>query len=79
MGPRRQLGLSITFVDDDTVMHVPGVVEKEPSPSRAVAVVTPPSDELSFALYGLARPPISARVHETLNRPSRYHHQLKYS
>ena len=43
MSPRRQLGLSITFVDDDAVMRVPGIVEKEPSPS--VAVVTPPSDE----------------------------------
>ena len=41
MGPRRQLGLSITFVDDDAVMRVPGIVEKEPSPT--VAVVTPPS------------------------------------
>ena len=44
MSPRRQLGLSITFVDDDdAVMRVPGIVEKEPSPT--VAVVTPPSDE----------------------------------
>ena len=46
MSPRRQFGLSITFVDDDdddAVMRVPGIVEKEPSPS--VAVVTPPSDE----------------------------------
>ena len=45
MSPRRQLGLSITFVDDDdAVMRVPGIVEKEPSPTVAV-VVTPPSDE----------------------------------
>jgi len=45
MSPRRQLGLSITFVDDDdAVMRVPGgIVEKDPSPT--VAVVTPPSDE----------------------------------
>ena len=37
MSPRRQLGLSITFVDDDdAVMRVPGIVEKEPSPTVAV-------------------------------------------
>ena len=52
MSPRRQLGLSITFVDDDdAVMRVPGIVEKEPSPS--VAVVTPPSDE-RWAGFGSA-------------------------
>ena len=39
MSPRRQLGLSITFVDDDAVMRVPGIVEKEPSPSVAVVTV----------------------------------------
>merc|ERR1719400_897493 len=54
MSPRRQFGLSITFVDnddDDAVMRVPGIVEKEPSPT--VAVVTPPSDE-RWAGFGSA-------------------------
>ena len=42
MSPRRQFGLSITFVDDvddDAVMRVSGIVEKEPSPSVAVVIV----------------------------------------
>jgi hypothetical protein len=52
MSPRRQLGLSITFVDDDdAVMRVPGIFEKETSPT--VAVVTPPSDE-RWAGFGSA-------------------------
>ena len=56
MGPRRQLGLSITFVDDDEVMGdgkgsplgiaaIALVGDDATAPSRSVAVVTPPSDE----------------------------------
>ena len=56
MGPRRQLGLSISFVDDDAVMGegkgsplgiaaIALVGDDATAPSRSVAVVTPPSDE----------------------------------
>jgi len=58
MSPRRQLGLSITFVDDDddAVMRVPGIVEKEPSPTVAV-VMRGNRPTFRVALYGLpARP-----------------------
>ena len=44
--------MHLSMDDDDAVMRVPGIVEKEHSPTVAV-VVTPPSDE-RWAGFGCA-------------------------